>query len=76
MDAASQAILLQELPERVRGGREPIGHRHPKLRQRPQHFAQRGVLAAYAGDIAATDLAESKYVLNHAVQVSSSRTET
>ena len=50
-DALIEAALRQELAVGVRGGGEAAGHRHAEVRQRGDHLAERGVLAADQFDV-------------------------
>ncbi len=45
-NALVEAVLLQEIPIRLCRGGKAAGHVHAGARERADHFAERGVLAA------------------------------
>jgi len=51
LDAGGQPVVGEEAPECIRGRRETAGHPHAGCSQLTDHFAERGVLAAYRLDV-------------------------
>jgi hypothetical protein len=51
LDARVQSAVAQELPKRMRRGGKATGHPHTAGGQLADHFAERGVLAAYGLDV-------------------------
>ncbi len=65
VDPLVQLLLAHKRTVGIGRGGEAIRHVHAQLRQRAQHLAQRGILAAYAGHVFAAHVAQWDNVFRH-----------
>ena len=65
LDTPIEAVLAQEIPVRVHGGRIAVRHRDAKPRERAQHLTERRVLAANELYVGAAEFPERHYVGMH-----------
>ena len=63
-DARVEAFMSEEFAVGVGGGREAVGNAYAKFAQVADHFAQRGILAAYLADVVHPHLVEPEDVLS------------
>ena len=60
--ATREAVLLEEVTERLRGGRKAARHSDPEVPQPSDHFAERRVLPADPVQIAHRERLETDHV--------------
>ena len=64
-DPCIEPAVGEELAVGLGGGREAIRNPHMRCRKPPDHLAERGVLAAYTGDIAHAQCVQRQYPSIH-----------